>query len=342
MVHQLFLIFTTHAFIFVFHLNSYAAPSKQTLPLGTEVNWEKLINETQSPSIKQFVKSSHAIYERLLYEGIPYPSKKISNSWENDYHSSYDKFVYMRKNGVDCTRFLRYLFLNRLHLPYNSSYPQEPIISNTFSYSNPSNNKQLKNFVCVPKKAKGFQPQTGDILSFPGHTIAVLDPKNCIAIQSSIWLCKKIKNGFCVDSEYGKSAGVSIYRLASERFCKDGIWKGMDNSTLNFTNGWRHRAFDTWITEMPENSHRNTKITLIGKNLSGKYIYFTGSKYPAKTKLLKTKIKNNPHDLHAVTVVVPKNAKTGKLKIFWGIGKPKLENTIESSKKLVIIEKKDI
>lgn len=341
MVHKLLLIIIFHAFIFAFQINSYAIPSKEALPLGTQVNWEQLIKENKSPAVKQFVKSSHTIYERLLYGGIPYPSKKINFNWEKGYNSSYDKFVYMRKNGVDCTRLLRYLFLNMLRLPYNSFYSKDPIISNTFSFATPESNKQLKNFTRIPKTAKGFKPQTGDILSFPGHTIAVLDPKNCITIQSSIWLCKKMGNGYCVDSEYGKMAGVSIYRLASDRYCKNGFWKGMDNENLNFTTGWRHRAFNTWITEMPKSSHRNKRITLIGKNLSGKYIYFTGSRYPAKTKLKKNPKKTAfPSDLQTVLVTVPKDAKTGKLKIFWGIGKPKLDKTVESSEQIIIIDNK--
>jgi hypothetical protein len=338
MAHRFILIFISHAFIFP--LESYAAPPKETLPLETRVNWEQLIHENQSQAAKQFVKSSHTIYERLLYGGIPYPSNKITNNWEAGYNSSYDKFVYMRKYGVDCTRLLRYLFLNMLHLPYNSLFPQEPIISNTFTYTNPESYRQLNNFVPIPKTPKGFKPQTGDILSFPGHTIAVLDPKNCIAIQSSIWLCKKTVNGFCVDSEYGKSAGVSIYHLASDRFCKDGIWKGMDNTKLNFTTGWRHRAFDTWITEMPKSTYHNARITLIGKNLAGKYIYFTGSRHPIRTKLIKNKNKKNQPGLQAVSITVPKDAKSGKLKIYWGIGKPKLENTVESSEKLTLTDKR--
>ncbi len=341
MIHKLLLITIFHVFIFAFRIKSYAITPKETLPLGTQVNWEQLINENQSPVIKQFVKSSHTIYERLLYGGIPYPTKKITVSWEKGYNSSYDKFVYMRKNGVDCTRLLRYLFLNMLHLPYNSFFSKDPIISNTFSFASPESNKQLKNFTRIPKAEKGFKPQTGDILSFPGHTIAVLDPKNCIAIQSSIWLCKKIENGYCVDSEYGKSAGVSIYRLASDRFCKNGLWIGMDNERLNFTTGWRHRAFNTWITEMPKSSHRNMRITLIGKNLAGKYIYFTGSRYPVRTKLTKNKKKRGSSSgLQTVLVTIPKDANTGKLKIFWGTGIPKVDKTVESSERIIIIDKK--
>ena len=335
---RLLLIFIVNVFVFISQTKAYTTPPKESLPLGTQVNWEELVIENQSPIAKQFVKSAHTIYERLLYGGIPYPTKKINYNWENGYNASYDKFVYMRKYGVDCTRLLRYLFLNMLHLPYNSHYSHDPIISHTFSDTNSVNNKQLKNFVRLHKTEKGFKPQTGDILSFPGHTIAVLDPKNCIAIQSSIWLCKKIENGYCVDAEYGKSAGVSIYRLASDRFCKNGIWKGMDNADLNFTTAWRHRAFDTWISEMPESAHHNSKITLIGKNLSGKYIYFTGSHHPIRTKLIKNKIKKNPLGLQTVSVTVPKDANTGKIKIYWGVGKPKLENTVESSEKLTIID----
>jgi hypothetical protein len=242
----------------------------------------------------------------------------------------------MRKYGVDCTRLLRYIFLNMLHLPYNSSFSSEPIISSTFANTLSHSNTQLKNFTRIPKTTKGFKPQTGDILAFPGHTIAVLDPKNCIAIQSSIWLCKKIQNGFCVDAEYGNSAGVSIYHLASDRLCKNGIWKGMDSKKLNFTVGWRHRAFDTWIKEMPEKTFRHSRMTLIGKNLVGKFIYFTGSNQPIRTKLLKYL----PSGLQSVTLITPKNATSGYLKIYWGTGQPNIENTVDSYNKIIILEKK--
>lgn len=270
---------------------AHSITPKVTLPLGTQVNWAQLIKENQSPIAKQFINSSHTIYERLLYGGIPYPTQGITQRWENGYQSSYDKFVYMRKNGVDCTRLLRYLFLNMLHLPYNSKYKSAPIISHTFAGNNKHKDPQLKNFIPLPKTSKGFKPQTGDILAFPGHTIAVLDPKNCISIQSSIWMCKRIENDYCVDAEFGKAAGVSIYKLASSRFCKDGIWKGMDNEKLKFTVAWRHRAFNTWITEMPKIAKHKQVIILQGKNLAGKYIYFSGIKTPIKAKLVRKKVK---------------------------------------------------
>lgn len=336
MLSQLLSVFIILSFLLQFNLKINAVTPKNPLPTGTQVNWDKLIDENQSPTAKKFIKSSFSINERLLYAGIPYPNKSITNTWENGYQSAYDKFIYMRKNGVDCTRLLRYLFLYMLNIPYNSQYPKAPIISNTFTDGSLKSQKQLKNFIPIHKTAKGFRPQIGDILSFPGHSIAVLDPKNCIAIQSSIWLCKKIKNGFCIDAEYGKSAGVSIYRLSNDRYCKNGYWKGMDNAKLNFTSAWRHRAFDTWITEMPTNAQQKSRINLVGKNLAGKYIYFTGSTTPVKAKLLK----RNSLGLQSVFLNVPKDAKTGLLKIYWGTGKPKFEKTIESPKTLMIVQKR--
>jgi len=326
-------------FVLLFHafiINSYASDPKNTNPSSTDVNWDHLIEANPSPMAKQFVKSSHTVYQRLLYGGIPYPSNKINNRWENGYNTSSDKFVYMRKYGVDCTRLLRYLFVNMLDLPYNSKEKNAPIVSNTFTLQN--NQSQLKNFIQIPKTKNGFKPQTGDILAFPGHTIAVLDPKNCIAIQSSIWLCKEMKNGFCVDSDYGKSAGVSIYHLASERFCKNGVWKGMDSDKLKFTIGWRHKAFDTWITKMPSQAESKSRIILKGKNLAGKYIYFPGSKTPVKATLWKKRKKNQfKNDANQiVSLIVPHDAKSGKLKIYWGTGNPSLEKTVESLDKINI------
>lgn len=314
MKHKILFFILIHGFV----VNSYASNPKNSLPRESDVQWEDLINNNYSPMAKQFVRSSQTVYQRLLNGGIPYPARKISNYWEKGYNSSNDKFIYMRKYGVDCTRLLRYLFINVLDLPYNSKEKDAPIISQTFTQMNDHNHNQLKNFVRIPKIKHGFKPQTVDILAFPGHTIAVLDPENCIAIQSSIWLCKKMENGFCVDSEYGKSAGVSIYHLASDRFCKNGVWKGMDNDKLNFTIGWRHRAFDTWISKMPFEASTNSKILLKGRNLLGKYVYFNGSSSPIKATLWKKDKKNQNTDNNnqIVSILVPEDAKSGNLKIY--------------------------
>lgn len=322
----------------LFPLNAVAHDYTYVLPQEYPVQWDNLIQKNPSPLAQEFVRSTHVINQRLLHGSIPYPARKIAFDWEQGYQLAEDKFVFMRKYGVDCTRLLRYIFLNMLNLPYNSKYSLAPIISHTFTQDSSESQSQLQNFVQVPRTKEGFKPQTGDILAFPGHTVAVLDPANCIAIQSSIWLCKKAENGFCVDHDYGQAAGVSIYHLASERFCKNGIWKGMDNEKLKFTIGWRHKAFDTWIYEMPKVAKPGAEVYLTGKNLVNKYIYFTGSHKPVKTKLVKKPMaymKDQP--IQTVKVIVPADAKTGKLNIFWGTGTPKFISTVESSQTLTIL-----
>ncbi len=313
-----------------------SAPAKAPFPLGTEVEWEKLIEKNNSTVSKEFVESAKIIHDRLLYKGIPY--ENISQKWERNYLSSNDKFKFMRKNGVDCTRLLRYIFINMLQLPYNSLYPEAPIISHTFADINSVNAKQLKNFVRIPSSQHGFRPQTGDILAFPGHAIAVLDPENCISIQSSNWVCKNIENGRCVESEKGLYAGVAIYKLASKRFCSNGLWKGMDAERNKFTVAWRHRAFNTWIEKMPQSGYRQKRINLTGKNLAGKYIYFNGSSFPVRTTLQSN---NKKTGMQTVLVTVPKDAQSGKLKIFWGTGRPKIAETVES-KSVLIIERRGL
>ncbi|MGY3803709.1 hypothetical protein ACWNT8_06600 [Pigmentibacter ruber] len=329
----------TLLFVSLFLVNqSTAFAYSFSSPKEYPIKWNNLIAENPSPLAKEFVRSAEIINKRLMHGNIPYPSKKISLNWEKGYNHAEDKFVFMRKYGVDCTRLLRYLYINMLHLPYNSKFSTAPIISKTFTHNNPESMSQLKNFDQVPKTKQGFKPQTGDILAFPGHTIAVLDPENCIAIQSSIWLCKKSEKGFCVDYDYGESAGVSIYHLASERFCKNGIWKGMDNNKLKFTIGWRHKAFNTWILTLPKEAKPGETILISGKNLANKYIYFTGSKTPVKARQIKrSSIYLKDHQIQTVKITVPNNATTGKLKVFWGTGKPSPEKTVESQAALNIL-----
>ncbi len=327
------LLLLLHVTILNLSAYSYSLSRPQEYP----VSWEQLITENPSPVAQEFVRSAQIINKRLMHGNIPYPSKKISHNWEKGYNHAEDKFVFMRKFGVDCTRLLRYLYINMLHLPYNSKFKNAPIVSKTFTQKTPQNGTQLNNFVSLPKTKDGFKPQTGDILAFPGHTIAVLDPENCIALQSSIWLCKKSEKGFCVDYDYGQAAGVSVYHLASERFCKNGIWKGMDNNKLKFTIGWRHRAFDSWILNLPEKAKNSEVIQLSGKNLANKYIYFPGSSTPVKAKLFKRPVAYlKEHQIQTVKVTVPNDAKSGKLKIFWGTGTPDITKTVESKQVLTI------
>ena len=328
------LFFLFQLFIVKSCVYAYTFSSPQDYP----IKWENLTAENPSPLAQEFVRSAQIINKRLMHGNIPYPSKKISLNWEKGYNRAEDKFVFMRRYGVDCTRLLRYLYINMLHLPYNSKFNTAPIVSKTFTQNNPDSLSQLKNFDLIPKTKQGFKPQTGDILAFPGHTIAVLDPENCIAIQSSIWLCKKSENGFCTDYDYGESAGVSIYHLASDRFCKNGVWKGMDNNKLKFTIGWRHKAFNTWILTLPKEAKPGETIVLSGKNLANKYIYFTGSKTPVKTRIIKrAPIYLKDHQIQTVKITVPHDAKTGKLKVYWGIGRPTPEKTVESQTTMAVL-----
>jgi cell wall-associated NlpC family hydrolase len=211
-------------------------------PTTVPIDWKRLQSKNRSKALKKFIKYSQEVKIELNKGSIPYAWKGISKDWNQNYFKAKNKYDYMRSNGIDCTRFLWYLYSQKIKLPYNSKIKNAPITSETFAKNNL--NSQLKNFIRLTKTKKGFKPRTGDILAFPGHALAVLDPKKCIAIQSSVWLCTKIDQyGSCHDSVSGKNAGVSIYKLMNKGDCENGYWKQLDTPKNTFTSGWRPKAF---------------------------------------------------------------------------------------------------
>ncbi|APJ03010.1 hypothetical protein [Silvanigrella aquatica] len=306
-------------------------------PSKVSVDWNQLYYENHSPQVRQFINYSKATKIALKDYEIPYTYNGTSGNWNTKYLSSKNKIEFMRKNGVDCTRFLWHLYAEQLNLPYNSKYRNAAILSQSFAQKRST--IELKNFIPIKKMKNGFKPKTGDILAFPGHALAVLDPEKCIAIQSTSWFCKKMSaNGTCYEAAKGKEAGVTIYKLMNKGDCENGVWKQLDSPKNKFTAGWRHKAFNTWIEKMPNKVTNNKVITLIGYNISNRFIYFPGNPVPGKTSHAVSQITHlNGEKLDVVHIKVPHKAHTGKLKIYWGNQiKPDIKMTLESNQILTI------
>lgn len=310
-------------------------------PTNIQVDWKNLYDENQSSEIRSFLTYSKETKMELTQDEIPYAVNGIHESWNNRYLKANNKYDHMRKYGVDCTRFLWHLYSEKMKLPFNASHKNAPILSQTFARSHSS--KELKYFVPIKKQNGAFTPRTGDILAFPGHALAVLDPKKCIAIQSASWVCRKMSyQGYCLDAAKGKDAGVTIYKLMNKGDCEEGVWKQLDAPKNRFTAGWRHKALNTWIEELPTEALPQTTIKLIGYNIANRYIYFQGAKHAQKTShSIATTTNKNGYKLDIVKVKVPHDAQTGKLKIYWGNhSKPNHGHTINSIQTLKIQKEK--
>lgn len=306
-------------------------------PTQVSVDWKDLYSSNYSSKVRLFLEYSKETKAALNEKEIPYAWKGISQNWNSKYIRAKDKFEFMRKNGVDCTRFLWHLYSEKMKLPFNSKHKNAVILSHSFAQKRSTS--ELKNFIPLKKIGNAFKPRTGDILAFPGHALAVVDPEQCIAIQSASWLCKKMnKNGFCHDSDTGKNAGVSIYKLMNRGDCENGLWKQLDSPKNKFTSGWRHKALNTWIEKFPSRAYTKETITLVGYNISKRFVYFEGSNSPSKTSYAKSQINSkNGYKLDVVTLKVPHNAHSGKLKIYWGNNtQPDIKMTVQSNETLLI------
>lgn len=306
-------------------------------PTQVQVDWKNLYSKNHSTQVKSFLTYSKETKMELSEREIPYAWNGIAQNWNSKYLNSKNKYDFMRHHGVDCTRFLWHLYAEKMRLPFNAKIKSAPILSHSFAQS--KINKELGNFVPLKKEGSLFKPRTGDILAFPGHALAVLDPNKCIAIQSASWVCKKITNsGSCLHSAKGKDAGVSIYKLMNRGDCHDGAWKQLDSPRNKFTAGWRHKALNTWIEKIPSKAEINETITLIGYNISNRFIYFSGAKHPSKTSHSQSKMNSiNDYKLDIVSLKIPHDAKTGKLKIYWDNKiKPNIRHTVESNDVLYI------
>ncbi len=309
-------------------------------PTQVPVDWKNLYASNNSPKVRQFIAYSQETKFALNEMEIPYAWKGIPQNWNSNYNKAENKFEFMRKNGVDCTRFLWHLYAEKMKLPFNSKHKNAAILSHSFAKRRSTN--ELKNFVPLKKMGNAFKPRTGDILAFPGHALAVVDPDRCIAIQSASWLCKKMSlNGSCLNAATGKNAGVSVYKLMNKGDCDNGFWKQLDSPKNKFTSGWRHKALNTWIEKLPSKAYKRETITLVGYNISRRFIYFEGSNTPTKTSYTKSQFNSpNGYKLDVVTLAVPHNARSGKLKIYWGNNiKPDFKMTIQSNEILMIDNK---
>lgn len=306
-------------------------------PTKIQVDWHNLENEHNSPQIKAFLNYSKETHHELSQNEIPYAVNGIQANWNDKYNEAYNKYDFMRKYGVDCTRFLWHLYKTKMQLPFNSRHKNAPILSSSFAKKH--HTSELKYFVPIKMHNDAFKPRTGDILAFPGHALAVLDAKRCIAIQSASWVCRKMTSqGYCLDAAKGKDAGVTIYKLMNRGDCVNGVWKQLDSPKNKFTAAWRHKALNTWIEKLPKQASPHSTIELVGYNIANRYIYFQGIKEPQKTShAIQTITDSNGTTLDVVSIFVPAKARTGKLKIYWGNQlTPDLQHTVASSQILKI------
>lgn len=316
--------------------NDFLPNLAYTNPANPSVDWHYLYAENKSENIKKFLEFSKSTQLKIKKYNIPYSWKGISENWDYHYFKSQNKYTFMQKNGIDCTRFLRHIFLEEMKLPYNSKEKSGPILSQSFSQSRSSS--ELKNFIPIKKFRNGFKPKTGDILAFPGHALVVVDAKHCIALQSASWICKKFAMNTCYEAARGKQAGVTLYKLTNKNDCENGTWKQLDATKNKFTAAWRHKSFNIWIETMPQKAKPYEKITLTGYNISQRHVYFSGSNKPVLTSYAHKHTYNKQGDvLDIVTVKIPGTARSGKLKIYWGNNlKPDINHTISSAKILNI------
>ncbi len=323
--HKSFFFISLYSILCISCVSTYKSKKNQASknqnyvnPTKIQVDWKNLYEENQSSQIRSFLTYSKETKSELTQDDIPYAVDGIQASWNYKYAKAKDKYDFMRKYGVDCTRFLWHLYSEKMKLPFNSSQKNAPILSHTFAKNKKT--KELKYFVPIKKENGSFIPRTGDILAFPGHALAVLDPKKCIAIQSASWVCRKMSyHGYCLDAAKGKDAGVTIYKLMNRGDCENGKWKQLDSPKNKFTAGWRHKSMNTWIEDLPKEASPQSTIKLIGYNIANRYIYFPGVTHPQKTSHLLASTKDSlGNKLDIVKIKVPSNARTGSLKIYWG------------------------
>jgi hypothetical protein len=306
-------------------------------PTQTSVDWKYLYSNNQSSKVRTFLEYSKETKIELNKNAIPYAWQGIPQNWNSNYISSKNKYAFMRKNGVDCTRFLWHLFAKKMKLPYNSKDKNSAILSQTFAQKKVTS--ELKYFIPIKELGSAFKPRTGDILAFPGHALAVIDAQKCIAIQSASWICNKMsENGSCYEANRGKNAGVTVYKLLNKGDCENGYWKHLDTPKNKFTGAWRHQALNTWIEKLPKYAVSKEVITLVGYNISNRYIYFEGSSHASKTSYARSYvISPKGYKLDVVTLKIPFNARTGKLKIYWGNRlTPNIKMTVYSNDSIAI------
>jgi hypothetical protein len=177
-----------------------------------------------SPDFMELVNNQENNYlERLLLEAWDMVDQKIGY-----------KFIYEENDvSLNCSRFVWKLF-ERIGL----SFPYTATI-----YFNEKNKNILDHFTVIgPEADGGFKPNVGDVLSFnysnAGHMVVVVDPKNCIAVNSASWVWDSDANRTLPSEK-----GVRFHRIYRESRCRDGVWYSWDNSAYKFQKMLRHNAF---------------------------------------------------------------------------------------------------
>lgn len=169
-----------------------------------------------------------------------------------------------KREYLSCTGFTYELFKAiGLDYPYTSS-----------EWMVKKDKKLWTHFDLIPPSPKegGFRPKTGDILAYSiynpktkkrrGHAVVVIDPGNCIAINSTSWVMVRLVESTDNSTEdenaddLGENdeedtdiivrdatkSGVYFQEIARDR-CMDGHWKAWDRSSNKFQILLRHKKF---------------------------------------------------------------------------------------------------
>lgn len=135
--------------------------------------------------------------------------------------------------GLDCTGVICYLF-NTLKMPFH--YEQMSTSFMTHDHSNDF----FADFTDIKKNPNGsFSPHYGDLLVYhngrEGHVVMVVDPKNCIAFNSTSYAAK----------DGPKLNGVQFHRIFAPQRCLNGDWKYWDitNTAHQFDRLLRPNAY---------------------------------------------------------------------------------------------------
>lgn len=174
-------------------------------------------------------QSSNENIKKILYKAFEMSQENIGYSFD----SSFENYLSGESNVLSCSQFIYELFRRSgLELNYLSS--SDFVRAKAIDLKN--------NFIILKNKNANhkFKPQTGDVMAYQGHVVMVIDPKNCVAINSTSWTMDPKTNRRLNDKK-----GVFFQKIGSSR-CSKGVWKAWDSSSNKFEVLLRHKSFVNW------------------------------------------------------------------------------------------------
>lgn len=202
-----------------------------------------LISQEPNFTIKDILYSAHDLAKRRIAYSLG---------------KSYIPADGVKKVGlIDCTHLIEEIFI-RAGLPYDyvnteGMVRKWPAAKKNFEYIAP-----IEGF------SNSFKPQAGDVLAFynskrrSGHAVMVIDPLNCIAINSTSWVWTENYQDETVRNP--KMTGVYFQEIKQGK-CENGIWTSWDNSTNKFQVMLRHKMIIAGESQL-ENSQPNSQANL--------------------------------------------------------------------------------